>query len=102
MAFYRVPTVFMVEILCTLTVLSLRVHGDHSACAALSRYASVTRAFVDRSLSITCSVHMRSLRARRSSPHLRQLPPPDKQFLHIFCPFGVRYLYPFVCDSINR
>ena len=37
MAFYHVPTVFMVEILCALTVLSLRVHGAHSACAALSR-----------------------------------------------------------------
>ena len=37
MAFYRVPTVFMVEFLCALTVLSLRVHGAHSACAALSR-----------------------------------------------------------------
>ena len=37
MAFYRVPTVFMVEILCAFTVLSLRVHGAHSACAALSR-----------------------------------------------------------------
>ena len=37
MAFYRVPTVFMVEILCALTVLSLRVHGAHSACIALSR-----------------------------------------------------------------
>ena len=36
MAFYGVPTVFMVEILCTLTVLSLRVHGAHSACATLS------------------------------------------------------------------
>ena len=33
MAFYRVPTVFMVDILCALTVLSLRVHGAHSACA---------------------------------------------------------------------
>ena len=37
MAFYHVPKVFMVEILCTLMVLSLRVHGAHSACAALSR-----------------------------------------------------------------
>ena len=36
MASYCVPTVFMVEILCALTVLSLRVHGAHSACAALS------------------------------------------------------------------
>ena len=37
MAFYRVPRVFMVMILCALTVLSLRIHGAHSACAALSR-----------------------------------------------------------------
>ena len=37
MAFYRVPTVFMMEILCALTVLSLRVNGAQSACAALSR-----------------------------------------------------------------
>ena len=36
-AFYRVPTVFMVEILCALTVLSLRVHGAHSGCTALLR-----------------------------------------------------------------
>ena len=39
MTFYRVPTVFMVEILCTLTVLSLRVH---SACAALSLRYHIT------------------------------------------------------------
>ena len=38
MAFYSVPTVFMVEILCALTVLSLRAHGAHSACAALSLF----------------------------------------------------------------
>ena len=37
MAFYRVPTMFMVEILCTLTVLSLRIQGTHSAYAALLR-----------------------------------------------------------------
>ena len=37
MAFYHVPTVFMVEILCALTVISLRVHGAHNACAPLSR-----------------------------------------------------------------
>ena len=36
-AFYRIPTVFMVEILCNLTVLLLCIHGAHSACAALSR-----------------------------------------------------------------
>ena len=37
MTFYRVPMVFMVEVLCALSVLSLRVHGAHSACAALSQ-----------------------------------------------------------------
>ena len=36
MAFHHVPTVFIVEILCAHTVLSLCVHGAHSACAALS------------------------------------------------------------------
>ena len=64
------------------------------------RYTSVTRAFVDHSLFVTFSVRMRSIRLpRRSLPHLRRLPSPDKQFLHIFCPFSVRYLYPFICDS---
>ena len=24
---------------------------------------------------------------------------PDKHFLHFFCPFGVRYPYPLICDS---
>ena len=37
MAFYSVPTVFMVKILCALMVLSLLVHGAHSTCAVLSR-----------------------------------------------------------------
>ena len=37
MAFYCVPTEFLVAILCALMVLSLRVHGAHSVCAALSR-----------------------------------------------------------------
>ena len=37
MAFYCIAKVFMVDILCALTVLSLRVHGAHRACAALSR-----------------------------------------------------------------
>ena len=37
MAFYRIPTVFMVEILSALSVLPRRVHGAHSTCAALSR-----------------------------------------------------------------
>ena len=36
MAFYSIPTVFMVEIVCALMVLSLHVHGTHSTCAALS------------------------------------------------------------------
>ena len=67
------------------------------------RYTSVKRTLVDRSLSVACSVRMLSLRLpRRFSPPLRHLPSPDKQFLHIFCPFGVRYLYPFICDSTIR
>ena len=37
MAFYRIPTVFMVEILSSLMVLSLRVHGAHSTCVAFPR-----------------------------------------------------------------
>ena len=43
---------------------------------------------------------MRSLRleGRPSSPP-RRLPSPDKHFLPIFCAFGVRYLYPLICDS---
>ena len=66
------------------------------------RYTSVTRTctLVGRSLSVTCSVRMRSLRLpRRHSPPLRQLPSPDKHFLQIFCPFGIRYLYLFICES---
>ena len=67
------------------------------------RYTSVTRTFVDRSFFITCSVRMRFSRLpRRSSPPLRRLPTPDKPFLHFFCPFGVRYLYPVICDSTIR
>ena len=37
MAFYPIPTVFMVEILCALTVLSMYVHGARRARAVLSR-----------------------------------------------------------------
>ena len=40
MVFYRVPTVFMVEFLCALMVLSLCVHGAHSTCAALSQHCN--------------------------------------------------------------
>ena len=36
---------------------------------------------------------------RRHSPPLRRLPSPEKHLLQIFCPFGVRYLYLFICDS---
>ena len=57
------------------------------------RYSSVTLTLVDRSFSITCSVRMRPLQLPR------RLPSPDKHFLHFFCPFGVRYLYPLICDS---
>ena len=37
MAFYRVPTKFLLAILCALTTLSLRFHGAHIVCTALSR-----------------------------------------------------------------
>ena len=63
-------------------------------------YTSVTRTLVGRSLSVTCSVPMRSLRLPRGhSPPLRRLPSPDKHLLLFFCPFGVHYLYPLMCDS---
>ena len=63
-------------------------------------YISVTRTFVDCSLSVTCLVCMRSLRLPlRSSMPLRRLSSPDKQFMHFFCPFGIRNLYPLICDS---
>ena len=37
MAFYRVLTEFLLAIICALTTLSLRFHGAHNACTALSR-----------------------------------------------------------------
>ena len=37
MAFNRVPTQFMLAILCSLTTLSLQFHGNRNACTALSR-----------------------------------------------------------------
>ena len=49
------------------------------------RYTSVTRTLVGRSLPVTGSVRMRSLRLpRRYSPPLRRLPSPDKHFFAIF------------------
>ena len=36
-AFYRVPTEFLLAIQCALTTLSLRFHGAHIACTALLR-----------------------------------------------------------------
>ena len=36
-ASYRVPTEFLMAILCALTTRSLRFHGAHIACTALSR-----------------------------------------------------------------
>ena len=39
MAFYRFLTEFLLEIICALTTLSLRFHGAHNACSALSRHS---------------------------------------------------------------
>ena len=36
-AFYRIPTEFLLAILCALMKLSLRFHGAHIACTVLSR-----------------------------------------------------------------
>ena len=44
------------------------------------RFTSVTLTLIDRSLSVTCSVRMRSLQLPR------RLTSPDKHFLHFFCP----------------
>ena len=63
------------------------------------RYTSVTCTWIDRTLSITCAIRMRSLRLLgQPSPRPKRLPSPDKYFLPFFCPFGIRYLYP-LCDS---
>ena len=43
---------------------------------------------------------MRSIHPpRRPSSPPRRLSPPDKHFLHFFCPFVVHYPYPLICDS---
>ena len=55
------------------------------------RYTSFTCTLVDRSLSVTCPVRMRSLLLPRPSPP-RRLPPLDKHFFTLFCSFGDRYL----------
>ena len=39
MAFYHVPREFLFAILCALTTLSMRFHGAHNVCAALSRFS---------------------------------------------------------------
>ena len=49
------------------------------------RYTSVTRTFVDPSLSVTCLVRMRSLRlSRQSSRPLIRIPSLDKHFIAFF------------------
>ena len=66
-------------------------------------WTSAACPFCDRStnvLSVSYTVHIRFVRYTSvHSPPLRRLPSPDKHFLQIFCPFGVHYLYPFICDS---
>ena len=44
MAFFYIPTDFLVAILCALRVLSLRVHGAHSVCARFHSVATVLTA----------------------------------------------------------
>ena len=87
-----------------------RVPGTSSACAfcdhstnVLSvfyvvhirfvRYTSIALTLVDCSLPVICPVRMCSLQL------LRRLTSPDKHFLHFFCPFSVRYLYPLIFGS---
>ena len=62
---------------------------------------------VDHSLSVTYALLMRFMRSlhvpqRPSSPS-RRLSSPDEHRINIicifFCPFGVRYPYPLICDS---
>ena len=72
-----------------------RVPGTSTACALCDhstnvlsvsytvhirfvRYTSVTLTLGDRSLSVTCSVHMRSIQLPQ------RLPSPNKHFLHFF------------------
>ena len=73
----RVPHVYSVIVQPTLCPFLIRY------MFVLSVRHYVTRTFVDRSLSVTCSVRMRSLRLpRRSSPPLRRL---NIYFSHTFC-----------------
>ena len=56
------------------------LYGTYSLCPL---YICYTYVIVDRSLSITCSVRMPSLRLpHQPSQPQRQLPSPDKHFLH--------------------
>ena len=44
MVFHCVATEFLVSIFCTLTVLSLRVHGAHSVCTGFHGIATALKA----------------------------------------------------------
>ena len=70
---------------CPLLINTVHIRSVRVTCT------SITRTLVGRSLSVTCLVRMRSLRLlRRQVPPLRRPPSPDKHFMQIFCPFGVR------------
>ena len=73
----------------------------HIRCA---RYTPVTRTLVDRSCPLLvrylCAPYdfRDDLHRLRDDFHHRI----NIFFLHFFCPFDVRYLYPLICDSTRR
>ena len=67
--------------------------GSYTVNIRFICYTSVTRTLVDSSLSGTYALLTTSVTTYTA------LPPPDKRFLYFFCLFGVRYLYPVICDS---
>ena len=65
--------------------------GSHAVCTFLMRSASCRYPLCIR----WCPFDLRC--ERSTTRHLLEFP--DKHFSHFFCPFGVRSLYPVICDS---
>ena len=89
------------------------IFGTYSFCSLYTRnsYGKVRWfAVLCPLLSVTYALLMRFMRSlhvsRRPSSPPRQFSSPDDHriniFLHFFCPFGVRYPYPVICDSTIR